>query len=62
MVKSSSAIVDVLKRCLQAEEVSLDVQGVRERVLRISRLPVVIQDDDEVSADVCCRWLIGEYP
>ncbi|OSX61435.1 hypothetical protein POSPLADRAFT_1144486 [Postia placenta MAD-698-R-SB12] len=46
---SCSAIVDVLKRCLQAEEVSLDVQGVRERVLRISRLPVVIQDDDEVT-------------
>ncbi|KAH7883427.1 armadillo-type protein, partial [Phlebopus sp. FC_14] len=29
---------DVLKRCLQGEEVSLDFQGVRERVLRIGRI------------------------
>ncbi|EKM83155.1 hypothetical protein AGABI1DRAFT_118514 [Agaricus bisporus var. burnettii JB137-S8] len=29
-----------MKRCLQGEEVSLDVQGVRERVLRIGRLKV----------------------
>lgn len=50
---------DVCKRCLQGEDVSLDVQGVRERVLRIGRVAQVIKDDGATDADVCTRWLIG---
>ena len=54
----------MLKRCLQGEEVSLDVQGVRERVLRIGRVGVVVKDDDGESgagSDICVRWLVGMF-
>ncbi|KAF9524996.1 armadillo-type protein [Crepidotus variabilis] len=50
--------VEVLKRCLQGEEVTLDVQGVRERVLRIGRVGQVVGDDK--GADLCARWLIAQ--
>ncbi len=49
----------MLKKTLQAEEISIDVQGARERVLRIGRLPLVVKDGDTVAADICARWLIG---
>ena len=52
---------EVLKRALSGEEVSLDVQGVRERVLKISRMSQILKDDDTVGADVAARWLIGEH-
>jgi U3 small nucleolar RNA-associated protein 20 len=52
---------EVMKRCLQAEEVSLDVQGVRERTYRIQKMAQVVPDGDELAADVCTRWLIGMW-
>ena len=58
IVKSSGAEHDALKRCMQGEEVSLDMQGVRERVLRIGRLYQVVRDDEPLSADICVRWLV----
>ena len=45
-----------------AEEISIDVQGVRERVLRIGRLPIAVKNGDDVAAEVCTRWLIGASP
>lgn len=48
----------MLKRCLQGEEVPLDLQGVRERVLRIGRVGQVV--GDEKGADLCARWLIAQ--
>ena len=51
-----------MKKTLQAEEISIDVQGVRERVFRIGRLPIVVKDGDDVAAEVCARWLIGASP
>ena len=51
----------VIQRCLQGEEVSLDVQGVRERILRIGRVVQVVKEGDELGADLCTRWLIGEF-
>ena len=53
----ANGVVEVLKRCLQGEEVSLDLQGVRERVLRISKVVPVVGDSR--GAEVCARWLIG---
>jgi U3 small nucleolar RNA-associated protein 20 len=50
-------VAAVLKRCLQGEEVSLDLQGVRERVLRIGRVGQVV--GGVRGAEVCARWLIG---
>ena len=50
--------VEVLKRCLQGEEVPIDIQGVRERVLRIGRVGQVV--GDEKGADLCARWLISQ--
>ncbi|KIJ63496.1 hypothetical protein HYDPIDRAFT_133895 [Hydnomerulius pinastri MD-312] len=60
LVKSSPGERDVLKRCLQGEEVSLDVHGVRERVLRIGRIGQVVKDDEPLAADLCIRWLISQ--
>lgn len=49
---------EVVKRCLQGEEATVDIQGVRERVLRIGRVAQVVGDRN--SADICGRWLLGE--
>ena len=51
---------DVLRRCLQGEEVSLDMTGVRDRVLRIGRVGVAVRDGEHGAADLCGRWLIGK--
>lgn len=59
---SSGTERDVLKRCLQGEEVALDVHGVRERVLRIGRVGQVVRDGDERAADICARWLVCAPP
>ncbi|THH26353.1 hypothetical protein EUX98_g7834 [Antrodiella citrinella] len=59
-MKPSAGTTEVIARALQAEEISLDVQGVRERVLRISRLGQVLRDDDEIGADLAVRWLIAQ--
>ncbi|KAH9925892.1 armadillo-type protein [Epithele typhae] len=56
---ASPCIAEFMQKALQAEEVSIDVQGARERVLRISRLPVAVKEGDEVTAGICARWLIG---
>ncbi|KAF9038274.1 hypothetical protein BDZ89DRAFT_1061276 [Hymenopellis radicata] len=50
---------EVVQRCLVGEEVSLDVRGVRERVLRTSR---VTQGaiPTELSAELCSRWLLAQ--
>ena len=61
IVRASEGTVELLKKALQAEEISVDVQGVRERVLRIGRLPLAVKDGDDVAADICARWLIGVF-
>jgi U3 small nucleolar RNA-associated protein 20 len=53
----ANGVVEVLKCCLQGEGVSLDLQGVRERVLRIGKVVPVV--GDVRGAEVCARWLIG---
>ena len=58
LVQIPDSMAEVVKRCLQAEEASINVQGVRERVVRIGRVGSVVAD--EQGADVCVRWLIGE--
>lgn len=54
-------VQDIIQRCMQAEEIPVDVQGVRERVLRIGRLNTVLKDGEEgeLAADVVARWLTG---
>ncbi|KAH9921372.1 armadillo-type protein [Amylocystis lapponica] len=60
LVESPPGTLEVLRRCLHAEEVPLDVQGARERVLKIGRLPGSVKDGNEVAADICARWLIAQ--
>ncbi|KAG5642515.1 hypothetical protein DXG03_002616 [Asterophora parasitica] len=60
VIQSPDGVNDVIRRCLQGEEVSLDVQGVRERVLRIGRVGQILRDGDEVGADVSARWLAAQ--
>lgn len=52
--------IDMVQRCLQAEEVAPDVQGVRERVLRITRLEPGLRDGDERGAEFATRWLTAQ--
>ena len=62
IVQASDGTTELVKKALQVEEISVDVQGVRERVLRIGRLPLAVKDEDDVAADICARWLIGVFP
>ncbi|KAK7030946.1 U3 snoRNP protein [Paramarasmius palmivorus] len=57
---SSESTKQVVRRCLQGEEVSLDVQGVRERVLHIGKVAQVTKEGDEVGAEICARWLLSQ--
>lgn len=61
LINSPPACQEVLKRCVQGEEVSIDVQGVRERILRIGRAGQVVRDGDDLGADILARWLVGEF-
>ncbi|KAL0573671.1 U3 snoRNP protein [Marasmius crinis-equi] len=51
---------EALQRCLQGEEISIDVQGVRERVLRIGKVEQMLKDGDAIGADLCVRWLTAQ--
>lgn len=61
VVRIDNSTSDVVGRCLHAEEIPLDVQGSRERVLRITRLPVAVTKHDDCGAEIAARWLIGAY-
>ncbi|KAM5545238.1 hypothetical protein V8D89_001349 [Ganoderma adspersum] len=60
IVQATEGTIELVKKALQGEEISVDVQGVRERVLRIGRLPLAVKDGDDVAADICARWLIAQ--
>ncbi|KAJ7707727.1 armadillo-type protein [Mycena rosella] len=54
---------EVVKRCLAGEEVPLEVQGVRERVLRIGRVETVVKDkqkETDIGPELCARWLVAQ--
>ena len=58
LIDPNHELVEIVRRCLQGEEAPIDIQGVRERVLRIGRVGQVV--GDEKSADLCGRWLIAQ--
>ncbi|PBK92675.1 hypothetical protein ARMGADRAFT_967204 [Armillaria gallica] len=58
-IKVPGPELEVVKRCIQSEEVSLDVQGVRERVLRMGRVGQIVTDGNR-GADLCVRWLVAQ--
>ncbi|KAI8978168.1 armadillo-type protein [Trametes punicea] len=60
LIRAPDGTCEVLRKAMQAEEVSIDVHGVRERVLRINRLPIAVKDGDELGAEICARWLIAQ--
>ncbi|KAF5369330.1 hypothetical protein D9758_002676 [Tetrapyrgos nigripes] len=60
LVVVPSETEEVLKRCLQGEEASLDVQGVRERTVCIRRISQIVKSDDDQGAELCARWLIAQ--
>lgn len=57
LINAATSSKQAIEKVLQAEEVSLDVQGVRERTLRISRLDQHVSVDDPIASDVTVRWL-----
>ncbi|KAG7447295.1 uncharacterized protein BT62DRAFT_948312 [Guyanagaster necrorhizus] len=58
-IKVPDTVLEVVKRCLQSEEVSLDVQGLRERVLRMGRVGQIVTDGNS-GPDLCVRWLVAQ--
>jgi U3 small nucleolar RNA-associated protein 20 len=50
----------VISRLLQAEEVAMDVQSSRERVLRVTQLEQIIPVEDAVVTDLAVRWLVAQ--
>ncbi|KAG6834514.1 hypothetical protein H0H93_009222, partial [Arthromyces matolae] len=60
LLSPTDDVREAIARCLKGDEVSLDVQGVRERVLRIGRVVLGVKDKDEVGADIVARWLIAQ--
>ncbi|KIY70650.1 hypothetical protein CYLTODRAFT_391770 [Cylindrobasidium torrendii FP15055 ss-10] len=59
LLEASAGVPEAVKRCLSGEEVSLDVQGVRERTLKISRLTQGNTSND-IAVEICIRWLLAQ--
>ncbi|KAK1236291.1 U3 snoRNP protein [Marasmius sp. AFHP31] len=60
LVKVPEETREALLRCLQGEEIIIDVQGVRERVLRIGKVEQVLKAGDDLGADLTARWLTAQ--
>ncbi|KAA1470494.1 hypothetical protein DENSPDRAFT_774855 [Dentipellis sp. KUC8613] len=60
LVKASGPAQQVIKKVIQAEEISLDVQGVRERTLRMNRLQQLVSDEDSFGSELAARWLVSQ--
>ena len=58
LVTKSPEEREVIKRCLQCENISIDVQGSRERALWIGRLPQIVPDGRSVASDIAVTWLV----
>ncbi|KAK0476052.1 armadillo-type protein [Armillaria novae-zelandiae] len=58
-IKVPGPVLEVVKRCLRSEEVPLDIQGIRERVLRMGRVGQNVADQNG-GADLCARWLVAQ--
>ena len=52
----------MIRRCLQCENISIDVQGSRERTLWIGRLPQIVPDGQSVASDITISWLVCKSP
>ncbi|KAM6502751.1 Armadillo-type fold [Amanita muscaria] len=57
-VATTKSAQGVIKRCLQGEEASLDFQGMRERMVCVSRVVQIVGDEED--ADIAARWLIAQ--
>ncbi|KIJ51368.1 hypothetical protein M422DRAFT_203512 [Sphaerobolus stellatus SS14] len=59
-IVQSCASSPALRTCLQGEEASLDLHGIRERVVRITGTTQIVKDGDDIGSDACIRWLIAQ--
>ncbi|KAI0060580.1 hypothetical protein BV25DRAFT_946008 [Artomyces pyxidatus] len=60
LIHATFAEQSTLSKLVQAEEVPLDVQGARERVLRITRLEQSIAEGDSLASELAIRWLAAQ--
>ncbi|KAI0035598.1 armadillo-type protein [Vararia minispora EC-137] len=60
-ITSTPSSQHLLDKLLQAEQVSLDVAGVRERTLRITRLPQFVPEVDGPASELAVRWLVSQF-
>ena len=56
LVSSLVGKQDVLRHCLQGEEVLLVMSDVWDHVLRIGRVGVAVRDGEHGAADLCGHW------
>jgi U3 small nucleolar RNA-associated protein 20 len=54
----SATVPRAARACLLAEEVALDVAGVRDRVLKTGKVPSSVHDDGR-DVLLATRWLLG---
>lgn len=53
---------EIIKRCLQCESISIDVQGSRERALWVGKLPQIVPDGQSIASDIAVSWLVCKSP
>ena len=54
----SATVPSAVRVCLLAEEIALDVAGVRDRVLKTGKVSLAIHDDSR-DVPLATRWLLG---
>ena len=59
IVPSSASCQELLQLCIAAEEVPLNVQGIRERIHKIERLNRAIQVDNALAVEISVSWYLG---
>jgi U3 small nucleolar RNA-associated protein 20 len=51
----------VLSKLLQADEVPIDAQSSRERVLHVTQLERIIPSGDTVVSELAVRWVVAQF-
>ncbi|KAI0316098.1 armadillo-type protein [Amylostereum chailletii] len=60
LVQASPAEQQLTKKIIQGEDVPLDVQGVRERILHLNRIQQVVPEGSSQGSELAVRWLVSQ--
>ena len=59
ILPSSSGCQELIQLCIAAEEVPLNIQGVRERIHKVERLNRALPSDNELAIEILAFWYLG---